>query len=67
MTEIPPLMKYYLLIQKYFIDIDFMLYEGNHEGALALAENIRNISRVLQFRYFFAKADMLRNEIRQKE
>ena len=66
MTEIPPLMKYYLLIQKYFIDIDFMLYEGNHEGALALAENIRNISRVLQFRYFFARADRLRNEIRQK-
>ncbi len=64
-TEIPLLMKYYMLIRKYFIDIDFLLSKGNSSGALVLIENIRNISRVLQFKYFFAMADKLRNQLRR--
>jgi hypothetical protein len=62
-TEVLPLMKYHMLIMKYFIDIDFLLYEGNRAGAMALIENIRNISRALQFKYFFARADKLRNQM----
>jgi hypothetical protein len=65
LTEVPPLMKYYMLIRKYFIDIDFLLYDGNYSGAMALIENIRNISRVLQFKYSFAIADKLRNQMRR--
>jgi len=64
-TEVPPLMRYFLLIMKYFIDIDFALHEGNNTGALTLIKNIRNISRVLQFRYFFNRADKLRNLIQK--
>lgn len=64
-TEVPPLMKYYMLIRKYFIDIDFLLYDRNSSGALTLIENIRNISRVLQFKYSFAIADKLRNQLRR--
>jgi hypothetical protein len=64
-TEVPPLMKYHMLICKYFIDIDFLLYEGNIAGAITLIENIRNISRALQFKYYFAKADILRNQVRR--
>jgi hypothetical protein len=67
LTEVPPLMKYYMLVKKYFIDIEFLLSEGNCSGAIALIENIRNISRVLQFRYFFARADKLRNLMRRSQ
>ena len=62
-TEVLPLMKYYMLIMKYFIDSDFLLYEGNRSGAMALIENIRNISRALQFKYFFARSDKMRNQM----
>jgi hypothetical protein len=66
-TEVLPLMKYYMLIMKYFIDIDFLLYEGNRSGALVLIENIRNISRALQFKYSFARADKLRNQLHHSQ
>lgn len=64
-SEVPVNMKHYIKIRYDLIKVEFLIHEGNVQKALNKLEEIKSISYLLKFKYFYKNA--LELEIRVKE
>lgn len=63
----PTNMKYYMLLNIDLMKIKFLLYQDKKEEALKLIVEIKSFSTLLQFNYFYDRAEILERELLLKK
>jgi hypothetical protein len=64
--DIPVNIRYYLSVRYYLVKAEFYIFEEKFKKAKAILEDIKTISHMLKFKFFYDKAVILGDEIYSK-